>query len=190
LTALAARYDRAIIRDGGGIMLDPRLYSHHLEYPRRARYGDARGALLQARGAATLDLEVGERLAGAPPSRLRMDYSHGQPCTPGTRYAIVDLHTGERFPLRTGINTIGRYQENDIVLQANAISRRHCVILVHADGRCEIHDTASRNGVIVNNVAIRAVWLTPGDQIRLCGKPFVLDVDDPQSPGPDSATAA
>lgn len=159
-------------------MLDPCLYSRHLEYPRRQRYGVARAAILNARGPETLDAEVAQRLA-ADPDRIALDNAvHFRDIRPGTKYALVDLETGLRFPLRTGINTIGRYRENDIVIDINAVSRRHCVILVHASGSCELHDTASRNGTFVNHVLVRAGQIPPGSVIKIIEKRFMLVVED------------
>src|SRR4029453_18368177 len=97
-------------------MLDPCLYSGHLEYPRRQKYGAARAVLLDARGLETLDAEVAERLADDPDQIANDNAVHFRESLPGARYALVDLETGLRFPLRTGINTIGRYLENDIVI--------------------------------------------------------------------------
>jgi pSer/pThr/pTyr-binding forkhead associated (FHA) protein len=81
---------------------------------------------------------------------------------------------GHRFTLRVGINSIGRAPQNDLILESNCISRRHCIVLVHATGSCEIHDTASRNGTLVNNHLISRVDLLPGDMLKLCDERFLL----------------
>jgi pSer/pThr/pTyr-binding forkhead associated (FHA) protein len=73
------------------------------------------------------------------------------------------------YPLRPGINTVGRSPENDVVLQDCYISRRHCAILVHGGNRCELHDTASKNGILVNGRKLSGpTALRPGDEVRLC----------------------
>ena len=41
---------------------------------------------------------------------------------------------------------VGRFPDNDIHFVELCVSRRHCVLLVHAWGGCDLHDTASRNG--------------------------------------------
>jgi hypothetical protein len=61
-----------------------------------------------------------------------------------------DLIKRRSARLRVGLNAVGRLPENDIVLARRYVSRRHCVFLVHTDGGCEVHDTASRNGTLVN----------------------------------------
>ena len=39
------------------------------------------------------------------------------------------------YPLKVGINTVGRSPDNDVVVQDCYISRRHCAILVHTGER-------------------------------------------------------
>jgi pSer/pThr/pTyr-binding forkhead associated (FHA) protein len=94
---------------------------------------------------------------------------------PGGTYRLVSLDDGVVTCLRTGINAIGRFQDNDIVLEPNHVSRRHCVILVHATGSCEVYDTASRNGTWVNHRRVGRVYLLPGDSLMLSGERFVID---------------
>jgi pSer/pThr/pTyr-binding forkhead associated (FHA) protein len=67
-----------------------------------------------------------------------------------------------------GINTIGRFPENDVVLTAHIVSRRHCIVVVHATGGCEVYDTASRNGTWVNRRRVGRVDLLPGDVLIVC----------------------
>ena len=55
------------------------------------------------------------------------------------------------------------------------MSRRHCAILVHAWGGCELHDTASRNGTCVNGRRVGPpVRLASGDQVRVCRRLLLL----------------
>jgi pSer/pThr/pTyr-binding forkhead associated (FHA) protein len=73
-----------------------------------------------------------------------------------------------RHPLKIGLNTIGRLPDNDVVVADPHVSRRHCTIVVHADQCCELHDTASKNGILVNGVRISGPTpLKPGDEIRM-----------------------
>jgi hypothetical protein len=88
---------------------------------------------------------------------------------PGLNYLLLDPRGGYSYPLKTGLNAIGRLPNNDIVLEGSTVSRRHCVILVHAWGGCELHDTASRNGTFVNGQPCRRpIRLASGDEIRVC----------------------
>ena len=157
-------------------MADPRLDSVHLgALPRRHEYRRAREALLGARGWLTLAAEQLHGLAGGGD-----DGSALPPVRPGTKFLLVDHEAGCAYPLRTGLNTIGRLPNNDIVLDEPAVSRRHCVVLVHAWGRCELHDTASRNGTLVNGRRVQEpVALASGDSIQVCRRRllFVSDRD-------------
>jgi hypothetical protein len=152
-------------------MSDPRLNSVHLPFPRRQDYRRCRDDLLQARGWLTL---AGERLGGlaseADEWLIRPDR-----VLPGTRYVLVDQREGCAYPLRTGLNTLGRFPDNDIHFEELCVSRRHCVFLVHAWGGCDLHDTASRNGTWVNGALVRRpARLSSGDRIRVCDRALLF----------------
>ena len=71
--------------------------------------------------------------------------------------------------LALGVNSVGRLPDNSVVLRDEHVSRRHCAIVVHRDGRCEVHDVASKNGTLVNGRKIAtATALRPGDVLLLC----------------------
>jgi hypothetical protein len=148
-------------------MSDPRLNSCHLEFPRRQDYRRCREAVLQGRGWLTM---AGENLGGM------MGDSEDWPLRPervlpGTRYLLVDQQEGCVHPLKIGLNAVGRYSENDIQFLDLVISRRHCVLVVHAWGGCDLHDTASRNGTFVNGTRVQQmVRLESGDQVQLCNR--------------------
>src|SRR5262245_3730685 len=126
-------------------MGDPRLNGGHLDVARRDQYDAAVDEMLDARGHATAVADPAAR----PPANRRGPARLGPP-PPGGAYELVSLADGGRVPLRTGINAIGRLSANDLVLRPLHISRRHCVVVVHATGGCELYDTASRNGTRVN----------------------------------------
>ena len=70
-----------------------------------------------------------------------------------------------------GVNSVGRLAETAVVLADEHVSRRHCAVVVHSDGRCELHDIASKNGTLLNGKRIAAPTpIAPGDFITLCGK--------------------
>lgn len=71
------------------------------------------------------------------------------------------------YSLKYGKNCIGRFQNNDIIIDSKTISRSHCCIVVHSDEKMEIFDTASKNGTRVNGRKIQKCKLTPGDVITL-----------------------
>jgi hypothetical protein len=153
-------------------MDDARLNSAHLLLsPRREQYRQAREALLGARGWLTLGAERLQALVRAGDDSSALLPGWPDRVLPGTRFLLVDHQAGWAHVLKPGINSIGRFNNNDIVLDGPMASRRHCVLLVHARGTCELHDTASRNGTFVNGRRVEApVRLTSGDWLRLSSR--------------------
>ena len=149
-------------------MSDPRLNGDHLR-TRLFRYGEAVEELIERRGPATAEVDPLVRLPRLPRAP---EVAESPP--PGGTYLLVNLDHGSQHQLRVGINAIGRYDENDLVLKDDAISRRHCIITVHATGGCELYDTASRNGTCVNGRKVRHTDLLPGDVIQICGLRFLV----------------
>jgi FHA domain len=151
-------------------MSDPRLNGSHLDVARLDQYGATVDALLDDRGPLTGAADPLTRPPSAPRAPVRRE---GPPA--GGIYTLVAFADGRRHPLRVGINAIGRFPENDVVLTPNYISRRHCVVLVHATGGCEVYDTASRNGTWVNRArVVGRASLLPGDVLRLCDRKFLV----------------
>jgi hypothetical protein len=148
-------------------MNDPRLDERHLPSPRREQYCIARAEVVGAMGQATSEYERAIQARGLP---------FGFTPDPAT-YALRDMRTGRSHFLRIGINTIGRHPDNDIVLHETWVSRRHCAMVVHATGGCEVRDTASRNGTGVNDRLVEQVDLIPGDMLQICGRWFILQAE-------------
>jgi hypothetical protein len=154
-------------------MADPRLNScHFFDCPdRRQQYRAARETLLAARGWLTMTAEqfrdwVGDSADWPALLPVRLDQ-----LIPGTKFVLADFTAGCAYPLKPGLNTIGRLPDNDIVWEEKVVSRRHCVLLVHTSGGAELHDTASRNGTYVNDRRVRQpVPLSSGDRIRVCDR--------------------
>lgn len=64
--------------------------------------------------------------------------------------------------------TIGRADQNDIVIYASGISKTHAAFLPAPDGNFRLMDMGSANGTAVNGVALeesRPVKLTTGDRV-------------------------
>jgi len=163
---------------------DARLCSGHFEeFSRRTEYRRTRRDLFAARGLLTL---AGEQIRGWVgesadwPSLLpfRRDQLPG-----GAKYLLIDHQSGGYFPVKTGLNTIGRLPSNDIVLEETWISRRHCVLLAHATGGCELHDTASRNGTYINGRRVlEPTQLASGDWVQVCKRLLVfVDAEDEEA---------
>jgi hypothetical protein len=147
-------------------MSNPDLPSMHLVAPvRREEFRRARAVLFGARGGHTTAIEHG--LLGASERPTTIEGRGGRT----TRYLLC--LADRLYPLHIGLNTIGRFGESDVLLRDDTISRRHCALLVHAGGGCELHDLASRNGTFLNGHRLtRPTWLAPGDEVRLCDYRF------------------
>ncbi len=76
--------------------------------------------------------------------------------TPGTEYPLV----GERL-------TVGRAEDASISINHNSVSRLHCEIHSLGEGRFEIVDKGSSNGVRVNGADLKRGIIEAGDVIEL-----------------------
>jgi hypothetical protein len=155
-------------------MSDPRLNSLHLESTRRDEYRRVRDQVLQSRGLETL---YAERHAQAPgeinPTLVQANRSAGPESVLASDFWVSDREFV--FPLKVGINTMGRSAENDVMVDDLYVSRRHCIIMLHHNGNCEIYDTASKNGTYLNGTRINGPTpLHPGDEIRICNKHYIF----------------
>jgi pSer/pThr/pTyr-binding forkhead associated (FHA) protein len=87
---------------------------------------------------------------------------------------VLDNREVRKFPLNRGVTTIGRAQENDIVINNLALSRRHAQVELRA-GRFEVSDLNSQNGVFVNQERLRGPRaLSKGDRVVLGTYTFVF----------------
>jgi ABC transport system ATP-binding/permease protein len=74
---------------------------------------------------------------------------------------------GAEFPLERERLTIGRAEEADISVNHNSVSRIHCEVHALGEGRFEIVDKGSSNGVRVNGADLRRGIVEAGDVIEL-----------------------
>ncbi len=156
-------------------MSDPRFNSVHLPAPRRQDYRRAREELFQSCGNRTLLADNHK----APSSSHTIQQNCGAvPAPVDADYWLMDKEYV--YPLKIGLNTLGRSPDNDVVVPDEFISRRHCAIVVHLhNGICEIHDTASKNGTFLNGSKLATpTSLQPGDEIRVCERRFVFVTRD------------
>ncbi|HAX23608.1 MAG TPA: FHA domain-containing protein [Thermomicrobiales bacterium] len=77
------------------------------------------------------------------------------------------LINGEQLPLDQPRTRIGRYPNNEIVLDHSTVSAYHAEIIERPDGRHEIQDNGSRNGTRVNGDIVTNRILKEGDLITL-----------------------
>jgi pSer/pThr/pTyr-binding forkhead associated (FHA) protein len=171
-------------------MTDSELRSVHLEgLSRRDQFRLARDLMRAACGQQTL---AGGTPAVRPlsPSDPGDSPTRTPPVLPGTEYFLRD---GEHVhKLVVGVNSVGRLPDNSVVIRDEHVSRRHCAIVVHHDGRAEVHDIASKNGTILNGKKIAGPSrLSSGDEITMCGRSVIFFAGPSRdSVGPEPSLAA
>jgi len=79
---------------------------------------------------------------------------------------LIDVHNSEMFNIDNVTTTIGRDNDNDIVLSNGTVSKRHAQIVFNGAG-FEICDLQSANGIIVNRQCVENAELKSGDVIQL-----------------------
>ncbi|HZU39266.1 MAG TPA: FHA domain-containing protein [Gemmataceae bacterium] len=170
-------------------MADPRLNSVHLDPARRDEFRRARDALLSARGQHTHYAELHDIPPPEADSRTLVERL-GQQLPPDYDYAVLDKDAV--YPLKVGLNTIGRLPDNDVVVPDPFVSRRHCAILVHSTQGCELHDVASKNGTFLNGRRLAGPTpLVSGDEIRMCDRQMVfIRKQDPAQADENEVTRA
>jgi hypothetical protein len=77
------------------------------------------------------------------------------------------LVSGEQRPITAPRIRLGRYPNNEIVLDHTTVSAYHAEIVQRPDGRHEIVDNESRNGTRVNGALVTSQVLRDGDLITL-----------------------
>src|SRR5688572_355783 len=99
---------------------------------------------------------------------------------------VVQGREVRKFVLNPSVTTIGRAQDNDIVINNLALSRRHAEVACK-NGRFAVADLGSQNGVFVNSERIRSARvLSDSDTITLGTYHFVFS---DHSPDPDIKAA-
>lgn len=83
-------------------------------------------------------------------------------------------HQGKRLTLPEGEAVIGRDESCQIRLATNEVSRQHCRLVCEGD-HVVVHDLGSRNGTLINDIAIQGqTELQPGDILRVGPASFQL----------------
>ena len=93
---------------------------------------------------------------------------------------LVLQPTGAILEVKRPDVVVGRHSGADVRLSLPDISRRHCRLFL-ADGRWEVNDLDSLNGVWVNDAAVEQAVLNHGDTIRIGGFTFKIDLSKPAS---------
>jgi pSer/pThr/pTyr-binding forkhead associated (FHA) protein len=74
---------------------------------------------------------------------------------------------GKVFPIGAGRTVIGRAEDATIQLAHPSVSRHHAEVVVLPDGRLELVDSGSSNGLVLNGKTIRREILEGGDLFEL-----------------------
>lgn len=83
-------------------------------------------------------------------------------------------HQGKRLTLPEGEAIVGRDETCQIRLATNEVSRQHCRLMCEGD-RVVVYDLSSRNGTLINDVAIHGqAELHAGDILRIGPVAFQL----------------
>jgi pSer/pThr/pTyr-binding forkhead associated (FHA) protein len=82
------------------------------------------------------------------------------------------------IPLPEGEATLGRDPTNAVAVVDPSVSRKHCLLRREEDGRFRIKDLDSRNGTLVNGLAVKEQWLHHGDEIATGDSAFLLLLED------------
>ena len=82
------------------------------------------------------------------------------------------------IPLPDGEVTLGRDPANAVPIVDPSVSRKHCAVRREEDGRFQLTDLDSRNGTVVNGVAVKQHWLRHSDEIAIGDSVFLFLVED------------
>ncbi len=85
------------------------------------------------------------------------------------------------IPLALEEVTVGREGSNGIAVSDASVSRKHFQ-LDYQDGRFRVRDLNSRNGTLVNGIAVAEQWLEHGDEIAAGDSAFVFLVAEEDAP--------
>jgi len=89
---------------------------------------------------------------------------------------LIEQESGQMFPLGFDVVTIGRHEDNSVVLPDPDISRHHAEITLQG-GRWAIRDLDSANGTYVNGESIHDPYvLRHGDMIRVGQSQFLVEI--------------
>jgi predicted component of type VI protein secretion system len=88
-------------------------------------------------------------------------------------------NAGKEIPIKKQSFIIGRSEECSLRVNSDAISRKHCVILV-TDTGVTVEDFGSKNGTFINGTkTVGAQPLSMGDQLRVGPLEFLVTVSQP-----------
>ena len=87
------------------------------------------------------------------------------------------LVLGREYALDAPVVTIGRRDENAIVIKDPTVSRKHAELRRNTNGDWTVVDLGSTNGVKVNGRQVDSARLSPGDQVQMGTTYFTFDIE-------------
>lgn len=130
----------------------------------------------------------------AEPQALDVEIESPRPRETASIESVVGPDKGRVFELDSARMTIGRADENDIVVTSEGISRTHAFLGKTNEGWF-IRDNQSKNGIQVNGKKVTESWLSEGDVVQVGSFVFkfrearALAVAEPAPSANDFATA-
>src|SRR5436309_2745692 len=93
------------------------------------------------------------------------------PILPGPSSASLEMISGKEkgksYELVSERLSVGRSENNDIVLPSESVSRYHAVFERTEDGRYIVRDNQSKNGVVLNGTPVSESDLQEGDVVQI-----------------------
>ena len=90
------------------------------------------------------------------------------------------LHAGtpniRELPLKEGVNTLGRTETNDCIVNDPSVSGRHCEVVVSPDS-VRLRDLGSTNGTFINRAPVTEAILQSGQRIQLGSVELLFEGD-------------
>jgi len=161
------------------------------------------GAVPDEEEPAPMSPEEAQRMFGIPASASEAPAEAAQepPAAEGTRFS-VKVHGGSRDGETVEIQgrlTIGRADENDLVLLSKSVSRRHAELFLEG-GALKVRDLGSAAGLRINGAKAREETVGGGDQVEIGDIVLVVEakketgapppVETPEAPAPAPASPA
>ena len=91
--------------------------------------------------------------------------------------------SGQRYAIGSEPLTLGRTDDNQIVLDNVAVSSHHCQIVQEGD-LCKIVDLESTNGTLLNEAPVKESFLQDGDVVNIGSVTFTFRSGDAQAAEP------
>ena len=85
--------------------------------------------------------------------------------------------------------TIGRWEDNDVVVDDERVSKHHAELVRNADGSIQLFDSSSTAGTFVNGERVRSQTLRHGDKLAFGPLTAVLDLTDHAANGAPATSA-